>query len=168
MCMPVVLDASAFDVVNQDSPGTAGEHLRLWLSEGHGRVAYSTYDRCGTELRWDKKVWALVQAYRRRGVADRIAAASVKREEERLRALATRSGEKDRQILALAAAADARVMVVRDKNLKDDFEDSQFLPKTPGQRRMAFPIKAGSAAQRDFLERRRCPRRERQSRSRET
>lgn len=159
MCTRVVLDASAFDVVNEESPESAGVQLRHWIAEGHGRVAYSTYDRCGKQLKWDNKVWALVRRYSQSGLADRIADEDVEREEERLRSIVTRSGENDRQMLALAAASGARVMVVRDRNLTKDFEDAAILPKTPGDRRQAFPKKLLSPARNRFLDRRRCSRR---------
>ncbi len=165
MCTRVVLDASAFDVVNEESPASAGAQLRHWIGEGHGRVAYSTYDRCGKQLKWDDKVWALVRRYSQSGLANRIADEDIEREEERLRSVVTRSGENDRQMLALAAASDARVMVVKDGNLTADFEDVAILPKAPGYRRRALPIKLPSPARNDFLHRRRCSRRLPSSRS---
>ena len=159
MCTRVVLDASAFDVVNEESPASAGAQLRRWIGEGHGRVAYSTYDRCGTQLKWNEKVWALVRRYSQMNLANRIADEDVEREEERLRSVVTRSGENDRQMLALATASDATVMVVKDGKLTADFEDLAILPKVPGYRRRAFPIKLSIAKRNDFLHRRRCSRR---------
>ena len=158
MCTPVVLDASAFDVLHEDSPVSAGAQLRRWIGDGHGRVAYSTYGRCGNELKWDKKMWELVQSYRQRGVADPITGAQVQQEEDRLRNVEPRSGEKDKPMLALAAASDARVMVVRDENLRADFEDIKLMPTAQGHRRRAFPLERATASRNDFLHRRRCSR----------
>ena len=159
MCTPVVLDASAFGVLNDKSPNSAGVQLRAWIDDGHGRVAYSTYDRVGRQLRWDEKVFQLVLSYRRSGLAELIEEAVIRREESRLDALETRSGERDKQVLALAAASQAQVMVVRDKRLRKDFEDARLLPTVPGFRRWAYPVDHPPAGRNDFLHRRRCPRR---------
>lgn len=159
MCTPVVLDASAFDVMNQKSPHSAGVQLRTWIDAGHGRVAYSTYDEVGKQLRWDTRVFDLVLSYRRSGLAVLIEDAVVRREASRLDELVTRSGERDKQVLALAAASQAQVMVVRDRDLRRDFEDGTLLPAELGFRRRAYPISYTSARRNDFLHRRRCPRR---------
>ena len=159
MCTPVVLDASAFGVLNDKSPNSAGVQLRAWIDDGHGRVAYSTYDRVGRQLRWDEKVFQLVLSYRRSGLAVLIEEAVIRREASRLDALETRSGEKDRQVLALAIASQARVMVVRDKDLRKDFEDPKLLPAERGSRRRVYPVDHRPARRNDFLHRRRCPRR---------
>ena len=159
MCTPVVLDASAFDVVKEESPNSAGVQLRAWIDEGHGRVAYSTYDEVGRQLQSDGKVFQLVLAYSQSGLAMLIEEAVIRREESRLDAVETRFGERDRQVLALAAASQARVMVVRDGNLRKDFEDAELLPTLRGSRRRAYPVKAPPARRNDFLHRRRCPRR---------
>ena len=82
--MPVVLDASAFDVLNDQFPNSAGVQLRAWIDDGHGRVAYSTYDEVGRQLRWDAKVFQLVLSYRRSGLAELIEEAVIRREESRL------------------------------------------------------------------------------------
>ena len=81
------------------------------------------------------------------------------REESRLEALETRSGENDRQVLALAVASRAQVMVVHDKNLRRDFEDGRLLPPESGVRRRAYPVGQPLTRRNDFLHRRRCPRR---------
>ncbi|WP_419940274.1 hypothetical protein [Candidatus Palauibacter sp.] len=88
-----------------------------------------------------------------------IEEAVIRREESRLDALETRSGEGDKQVLALAAASQARMMVVRDKNLRKDFEDAKLLPTERGSRRWVFPVDHPPARRNDFLHRRRCPRR---------
>ena len=157
--MPVVLDASAFDVLNDQSPNSAGVQLRAWIDDGHGRVAYSTYDEVGRQLRQDAKVFQLVLSYRRSGLAVLIEEAVIRREESRLDALETRSGERDRQVLALAIASQAQVMVVRDRRLWRDFEDATLLPPEPGVRRRAYPVGHPPKRRNDFLHRRRCPRR---------
>ena len=159
MCTPVVLDASAFDVVKEESPNSAGVQLRAWIDEGHGRVAYSTYDEVGRQLQSDGKVFQLVLAYSQSGLSMLIEEAVIRREESRLDAVETRSGENDKQVLALAVASEARVMVVRDKRLRKDFEDAELLPTLRGSRRRAYPVKAPPARRNDFLHRRRCPRR---------
>ena len=158
--MPVVLDASAFDVLNDQSPNSAGVQLRAWIDDGHGRVAYSTYDEVGRQLRRDAKVFQLVLSYRRSGLAVLIEEAVIRPEESRLDALETRSvGEGDKQVLALAAASQAQVMVVRDGRLRKDFEDARLVPAEPGSRRRAYPVDHPPARRNDFLHRRRCRRR---------
>ncbi|WP_419165029.1 hypothetical protein [Candidatus Palauibacter sp.] len=92
-------------------------------------------------------------------MAELIEEAVIRREESRLDALETRSGERDKQVLALAAASQAQVMVVRDKRLRKDFEDARLLPTVPGSRRWAYPVDQPPAWRNDFLHRRRCPRR---------
>ncbi len=163
MCTRLVFDASAFDVLKQDSPESAGAQLRHWIGEGHGRGAYSTHGRAGSELKRDSEVLALFRRYRQSGEAVLIEDQRVKHAEDRLRDVETRSGEKDKPMLALAAASDAPVMVVKDGNLRADFEDIGFLPRVPGHRRRAFPIKATTAGRNDFLHRRRCSRQRRTS-----
>lgn len=159
MCTPVVLDASAFDVLNDKSANSAGVQLRAWIDDGHGRVAYSTYDRVGRQLQWDRKVFQLVLSYRQSGLAVLIEDAVIRREASWLDALETRSGERDRQVLALAAASQAQVMVVRDTRLRKDFEDASLLPAEQGVRRRAYPVDQPPARRNDFLHRRRCPKR---------
>ena len=158
MCTPVVLDASAFDVVKEESPHSAGVQLRAWIGDGHGRVKYSTYDEVGRQLRWDAEVFQLVLSYRQSGLAEPIEEADIRREASRLDAVETRSGEGDKQVLALAAASQAQVMVVRDKNLRKDFEDAKLLPATRVRRR-AYRHGDPPPRRNDFLHRRRCPRR---------
>ena len=159
VCTPVVLDASAFDVLNEKAPNSAGVQLRAWIEDGHGRVKYSTYGEVGRQLRWDAKVFELVLSYRRSGLAELIDEALMRREVSRLDAVETRSGEGDKQVLALAAVSRARVMVARDKRLRKDFEDARLLPQGRGARRKAYPICDPPARRNDFLHRRRCPRR---------
>ena len=159
MCTPVVLDASAFDVVKEESRNSAGVQLRAWIDDGHGRVAYSTYDEVGRQLQGDWKVYELVSSYHQSGLAVLIEDALIRREVSRLSAVQTRSGENDKQVLALAVASRARVMVVRDGDLRKDFEDAELLPTLRGSRRRAYPVKAPPARRNDFLHRRRCPRR---------
>ena len=161
MCTPVVVDASAFDVLNDESLGSAGVQLRRWIGDGHGRIAYSTHGRPGKELKWDQKMSALVLSYRQRGVAVPIEDERLQHEADRLCNVDTRSGEKDKPMLALAAASDAQMMVVKDANLRADFEDIRFLPRVPGHRRRAFPVKATTARRNDFLHKRRCSRQRR-------
>lgn len=158
MCTRVVFDASAFDVLKQASPESAGQQLRRWIGDGHGRVTFSTYGRAGRELERDSDVSALFRRYSQSGLALLLEDQLVKREEDRLRSVDTRSGEKDKPMLALAAASDALVIVAHDKNLKADFEDRQFLPRVAGHRRRAFPVKETPARRNDFLHRRRCSR----------
>lgn len=159
MCTRVVCDASAFGVLKQEALESAGAQLRRWIDDGHGQVAFSTYGRAGRELKLDGDVLELFRRYSQSGLAVRIEDAQVQHEEERLRHVDTRSGEKDKPMLALAAASDARVIVAHDGDLKNDFEDPRFKPEAPGYRRRAFPIKVPSSARNDFLHRRRCSRR---------
>ena len=159
MCTPVVLDASAFDVLHDASLNSAGVQLRAWIDDGHGRVAYSTYDEVGRQLKRDREVFQLILSYRQSGLAMLIEEAVIRQEESRLDALETRSGEDDKQVLALAAASQAQVMVVRDNNLRTDFEDAQILAPEPGAPKRAFPVDHPPARRNDFLHRRRCPRR---------
>lgn len=159
MCTPVVLDASAFDVLKEYSPKSAGAQLREWIDGGHGRVQYSTYDEVGRQLRHDEEVSRLVRSYRQSGLAVLIEDALIREEASRLDAVETRSGEGDKQVLALAVASRAQVMVARDKRLRKDFEDASLLPTERGFRRRAYPIGHPPARRNDFLHRRRCPRR---------
>ena len=159
MCTPVVLDASAFDVLKEESPNSAGVQLRAWIDDGHGRVKYSTFDEVGRQLRHDARVFQLVLSYRQSGLAEPIEEEVIRQEASRLDALETRSGENDKQVLALAVASQAQVMVVRDRRLRKDFEDARLLPTERGFRRRAYPVDHPPAQRNDFLHRRRCPRR---------
>ena len=159
MCTPVVLDASAFDVLHDKSTNSAGVQLRAWIDDGHGRVAYSTYDEVGRQLRRDRKMFQLVLSYRQSGLAVLIADAVIRREARRLDSLNTRSGKNDEQVLALAVASQAQVMVVRDQDLLEDFEDARLLPTERKFRRRAYPVNYRPAQRNDFLHRRRCRRR---------
>ena len=158
MCTPIVLDASAFDVLKEEYPNSAGVQLRTWIGDGHGRVAYSTYDEVGRQLQRDARVFQLVRSYRRSGMAVLIDETEIRREASRLDGLVTRSGERDKQVLALAAASQAQVMVVRDRNLRKDFEDATLLPTERESRRRVYPVDYRPAQRNDFLHRRRCPR----------
>ena len=159
MCTRVVFDASAFDVLKQQSPESSGGQLRRWIGDGHGRVAFSTHGRGGRELKRDRSVLELFRRYSQSGLAVRVADERVRHEEERLRDVDTRSGAKDKPMLAVAAASDARVIVARDQDLIADFENIRFEERAPGYRRQAFPIRQPSPARNDFLHRRRCSRR---------
>ena len=159
MCTRVVFDASAFDVFRQQSPESPGVQLRSWIGEGHGQIAFSIYGRGGRELKHDPDVLALFRRYSQSGEAILIDEREVRREEGRLHGVVTLSGEKDKPMLALATASDARVMVARDGNLRRDFEDIRFKASGPGYRRQAFPLTRTGAVRNDFLHRRRCSRR---------
>lgn len=161
MCTRVVFDASAFDVLHEDSPHSAGAQLRRWIGDGHGRPAFSTYGRAGRELKRDRKVFALFRRYSQSGLALRIEDELVEREENRLGGVETRSGDKDKLMLALVAASEALVLVAHDKDLKADFEDTQVLPRVPKHRRRPLPTSATAAQRNDFLHRRRCSRQRR-------
>ena len=163
MCTPVVLDASAFDVLHDTSLNSAGVQLRAWIDDGHGRVAYSTYDEVGRQLKQDREVFQLIRSYRQSGLAMLIEEEVIRREASRLDAVTTRSGESDKQVLALAAASQASVLVARDRRLGNDVEDAELLPTERGCRRRVFPVDARPARRNDFLHRRRCPRRLRRS-----
>lgn len=165
MCTRVVFDASAFDVLGHVSEESAGVQLRRWIGDGHGSVAFSTHGRAGRELTRDSRALALFRRYSQSGEGVIIEHQLIANEEDRLRNVQTRSGDKDKPMLALAAASDAQVMIVRDGKLRSDFEDIRFLPTVPGRRRRAFPIRAKTGPRNDFLHRRRCSRRRRTSRS---
>ena len=165
MCTRVVFDASAFDVLKLESLESSGGQLRRWIGDGHGRVAFSTYGRGGRELKRDRDVLELFRRYSQSGLALRVEDERVQHEEEQLSHTDTRSGDKDKPMLALAAASDARVIVAHDGDLMADFEDIRFKANAPGYRRKAFPINLPSPARNDFLHRRRCSRRLTSSRS---
>ena len=157
--MPVVLDASAFDVLKEQADNSAGVQLRAWIGDGHGRVAFSRFDEVGRQLQYDAQMYQLVATYHQNGLAVRIADAVVRRETRRLETVETRSGEGDRQVLALAAASKAQVIVARDRRLCKDFEDADLLPELPDSRRRAYPVDYAPKPRNDFLHRRRCPKR---------
>ncbi len=158
MCTRVIVDASAFDVLKQESPETAGGQLRRWIGKGHGLVAYSTVGRAGRELKGSPHVLALFRSYRQSGQAVLIEGQQIDEERHLLRDVETESGYKDKPMLALAAASDARVIVTRDNNLMKDFKNTRFAPKT-GYRRSVYPIDESARVRRGFLHRRRCSRR---------
>ena len=88
-----------------------------------------------------------------------IEEALIRQEVRRLDSLEPRSRENDKQVLALAVASQAQVMVVRDGRLRKDFEDARLVPAEPGSRRRAYPVGQPPARRNDFLHRRRCPKR---------
>ena len=153
MCIATIIDASAFGAVLDPSAGT---ELRSWIDRGHGRVVYSNHGGYWDELVKSGRMLELIEAYRRADRARLVDAASVRVVEESLMHVATRSGAKDKPVLALAKASDALVLCSTDGELTDDFLDAQLLPKVGRRKRSVYPIARSGVTQRRFLGRRRC------------
>ena len=156
MCIPTIIDASAFgDVLH--SP--AGADLREWIKRGDGRMVYSERGGYRNELARSEQMQVLVREYRRANRVHLVAADSIRVAEESLARVTTRSREKDKPILALALASRASVLCSNDQNLMADFRDTGLLPRVGGRRRAVYPTGASSAVRSQFLRQRRCPKR---------
>ena len=153
MCIPTIIDASAFGAILDPRAGT---ELCSWIDRGHGRVVYSNDGGYWDELVKSGRMLELIEAYRRADRARLVDAASVRVAEESLMHVPTRSGAKDRPVLALARASGALVLCSTDAALMDDFLDARLLPKVGRRKRSVYPIARSGATQRRFLGRRRC------------
>ena len=153
MCIPTIIDASAFGAVLDPRAGT---EFRSWIDRGHGRVVYSNHGDYWEELAKSRRMLRLIADYRRADRARLVNADSVQVAEASLRNATTRSGAKDKPVLALAKASDALVLCSRDDGLKNDFRNVQLLPKVGRRKRSVYPIDQRGAVRRQFLEQRRC------------
>lgn len=153
MCIPTIIDASAFGAVLDPRAGT---ELRSWIDRGHGRVVYSNDGGYWNELVKSGRMLELIEAYRRADRARLVDAASVRVAEESLMHVTTRSRAKDKPVLALARASGALVLCSTDAALMDDFLDARLLPKVGRRKKSVYPIDRSAATRRRFLERRRC------------
>ena len=153
MCIPTIIDASAFGAVLDARGGT---ELRSWIDRGHGRVVYSNDGGYWGELVKSGRMLELIEAYRRADLARLVDAASVRFAEESLIHVTTRSGAKDKPVLALARASGALVLCSTDAALTNDFLDARLMPKVGRRKRSAYPIDRSAADRHRFLRRRRC------------
>lgn len=154
MCIPTVIDASAFgDVLH--SP--AGADLNAWIMRGDGRIVYSNRGRYWNELARSKQMLDLMREYRRANPARLVAADLMRVAEESLTDVTTRSGARDKPVLALAMASGALVLYSTDQDLIADFLDTRLLPRVNRRKRAVYPTNQASAVRRRFLMQRRCP-----------
>lgn len=153
MCIPAIIDASALGTVLDPREGA---ELRSWIQRGDGRVVYSNDGGYWNELKKSTRMFRLIEAYRRAGHARFVTADSIRAAEESLAHITTRSGTKDKPVLALAKVSDALVLCSDDSDLKDDFLDAGMLPKVGRRKRSVYPMDRPGADRRRFLARHRC------------
>jgi len=117
---------------------------------------YSATGGYWKELERSSRMLRLIADYRRADRARLLAASSLRTAEESLTDVATRSGMKDKPVLALAMASDALVLCSADDKLKEDFLDARLVPKVGRRKRSVYPMEQPGANRRRFLGRRRC------------
>ena len=163
MCVRTVLDASAFRHVCETTTRTAGHQLRRWIADGDGVIVYSVNDETyAKELKRYREILQLLSDFRQRGRAILIGGDRVQAEEERVPPRPIRRSN-DPHILALAAVAEATVLLSCDTKLRADFVNTTVLPNAGGQRRSALPLKVNQPQdmtdvrrRQKFLRERRC------------
>lgn len=75
MCIPTIIDASAFgDVLHS----RAGADLREWIKRGDGRMVYSDHGGCRNELARSEQMRVLMRGYRQANSVRLVAADSMR------------------------------------------------------------------------------------------
>lgn len=155
MCVPVIIDASVgSEVWDKDTARFA--LLRAWVARGDGLVVSTSEGDFAREMRKIRlPAAARYREWRRKGRLRLVRPSAVA---EAARGLDRRRMESDDpHVLALAAAAGVRVLCARDSALESDFKNTAILPHTPQGPRRTFPREGGRAAQKKFLDLRKCP-----------
>ena len=156
MCWSVIVDANCFGDLNT----SAGRELRDWLRRRHGTLYYPAGGRGAEELGRGRTA-LLFETLREAGYARRLGRQTLRRGLSALSGKAMLSN--DPHVLALAWAAQARLLVSRDEKLRRDFR-GDVLPAPTAQAHEAFPvprevypIDEAAESRRRFLAERRCP-----------
>ena len=163
MCIRAVLDASAFRHMCVNGRRTAGNQILVWLRRGDGKLVYTEKSRLySKELNRYQQMVAILSDLRQSGQADLIEGDRFDEEYERIPLPPLRRSD-DPHVLALAAAADATVLISCDTKLHDDFKNKDVLPNVGRSQRAVFPLiindpnDTSKAKQRaSFLRSRRC------------
>ena len=96
--------------------------LRAWLKDGRGKLLHAETGKWLEEHERSSSRWqAQIRAYSQSGVLKIVADSDFESAEESL-PKKTKSGEKDKHVIALALAGGARLLYSADGNLRDDFQ----------------------------------------------
>ena len=153
MCIPTVIDKN---VIGEFLDESKKPELNDWIARGDGIVVYSESGGYWDEVSGSSRMIELLQEYRRANRARLIASEEVRTVERSLEDICTRSGKKDKPILALSMAARALLLFSYDKKLQQDFLDINILPKVGRQTRKVYPSDQERTKRRRFLNRNRC------------
>lgn len=157
MCVRSLLDTNLFSrFVNDDRDGPMGR-FRAWVEQGHGRLVYARTGRYHEELQRAGRIRDRFEAYRRANRAQVVNKKMLAESAGQIDPERTRSN--DQHVLEIAIAGAALVLATGDRDLRRDFRDRTLLPALPSGNRAAYPLNATPKVQREFLEKRKCPRR---------
>ena len=160
MCVPAIIDASAFNLVTSRSCF----ELRKWIKRRDGIVIYSEKGKYWTELRKYPEFFNLLFSYRTANLAKPVSNVALKEAYIYFNNTNVTPISNDKHILALAKASNASVLCANDKNLEKDFKNSKLIPKSYGRSRSVYPlfkdkkrhIPQDSKVQNKYLTHRRC------------
>lgn len=125
--MCIIVDANRLSTfANLNDPNA--EPIHRWLRRG-ATIVYSVEGAFANEISYKAK--RLLQDYDRAGIARNFPAQSFVEELRKVQRLELRSD--DPHVLALARASGARLLYSNDRNLHDDFRDTQIVPRPKGK-----------------------------------
>ena len=115
--MCIIIDTNRFgDFLKEDDPDM--KPVKKWL-EGSGKLAYSPIE----EFERSPRMWKELVRYDRIGKAKQIPKEDVEEKQKKLKDRKLKSN--DPHIIALAQAANVKVLVSNDEKLHEDFKDIQ-------------------------------------------
>ena len=120
MCL--ILDANKYDdYLNPDNDDM--QPVRDWMKKG--KMAYAATGKIEKELKKHKKMEKRVMRHRRNGQLKTVTPAEFHRAEKEVKKLQLQSN--DAHVIALARAANAKVLVSSDDELHKDFTNPQII-----------------------------------------
>ena len=158
MCVVAIVDASLLSLL-VSRHGSSDSELLNWFRKGHGILAFpsSTEGQYYSEIRNNVRVMELIRKYAQNGRLKTVASEQLSSALKQMDSKRVRSN--DMHILALALASQATVLCSNDHSLGDDFKDNSILPRVLKKRRVLYPFGSKTKERRNFLNRRKCPKR---------
>ena len=157
MCAVVIVDTNMFPDVFRGA-GEGAKELRDWITAGHGILAFSDASNDASRRGLSRQEYTdrlrVFAEYAAAGVARSfdVGAAGDRLENRPIRS-------DDHHLLALALVSRASILCTDDRAFRQDFLDVKVLPKVGRQTRAVYPVAADRKTRREFLERRKCPKR---------
>ena len=163
MCVKTIIDANMLGELRSDSIGA----IRKWIERQDGTLVYPDSGQYHEELAKSPQALGWFERRRQQGSATLIRRDEMTVADRRLGNPRLRSN--DRHVIVLALASDALVLCTNDGSLKEDFKNSDLLPRVGREARAVYPLprppdqRSGfgpgrqiEQTQRDFLDRRQC------------
>ena len=118
--------------------------LRAWLEDGRGKLLHAETGKWLEEHERSSGEWRdQVRAYFQSGVLKIVADSDFEAAKRTVSQEETKSGEKDKHVLALAVAGGARLLYTEEENLQHDFKTVVAGGKVyPASSRKSDPNKA--------------------------